>query len=223
MLTGRVTACDVTSQIFYFEGGHGAFSGAGCIGGVGNTGKLALVTRGAMLLSEVVTPWVAGSTTDAAPIQVDPHSYSIAEIGTGTFALDANYQWGILATLSGNTGDAAIPITCYLDNATSAGVISSAFALQFPTSLRLITRLRFGAPLGTGATPPTATLMKNGVATALTVALGAGAAAGANVVVTGAVLYADGDTFDVQVTQPISAEGMIPVVATLEGPVASRA
>lgn len=92
-------------------------------------------------------------------------------------------------------------------------------AIQYPTSARLITRLRGGAPAGTGAQAPTFTLYKNGVATAMTVTLPTGAPAGTNRVDSAhPILFADGDTFDVRVDFDATSEGNQPVCATLEGP-----
>jgi hypothetical protein len=59
--------------------------------------------------------------------------------------------------------------------------------------------------------------MKNAIATTQTVALGAGAAAGTNVVDSAhPILFVDGDDFDVRLTQATAAEGPEQYTAVLE-------
>lgn len=89
---------------------------------------------------------------------------------------------------------------------------------RYPTSLRLITRLRGCVPLGTTAGQSvTFTLYKNGVATAQTCAIAASQAAGAKAVdLAHPILFADGDDFDVFASGTINAN--LPISATLEGP-----
>lgn len=122
----------------------------------------------------------------------------------------------ILGTFTAISGDVANPTTVYMNDGGGAG---GAVPNRYPTSPRTVAILRLSAPVGTGASPPTATLWKNGVATAMTCTLGAGAAAGANVADSAhPISFAAGDTFDVVLTQPIAAEGAAPFTATLEGP-----
>jgi hypothetical protein len=125
----------------------------------------------------------------------------------------------MIAVFSGISGNAGIATTTYMDGSgLSAGGGGSATPYQYPTKARTFTALRLGAPVGTGAHPPTATLMKNGVATAMTCTLGANVAAGVNVVDNAhPIAFVDGDTFDVRLTQPIAAEGAGPFTAELEG------
>lgn len=131
--------------------------------------------------------------------------------GTGTAS-------SVVATFSGVSGDAGAPTAIYMeDNAGGGAAAQSAVPNRYPTSARTITKLWLAASTGTGANPPTATLFKNGVATTLTCTLGAGAAAGATVSATGAISFADGDTFDVKLTQPTAAEGAAQFTAALEG------
>lgn len=91
--------------------------------------------------------------------------------------------------------------------------------IGYPTSLRLITRLRGAQRTGTGAQPPTFTLYKNGVATAQTVTLPASTGGPVQVAdLAHPILFADGDLFDVRCDFALTAEGNQPVTATLEGP-----
>jgi hypothetical protein len=94
---------------------------------------------------------------------------------------------------------------------------------EYPTSLRIISRLRACTPTGTGLNL-VVTLYKRAVggalaATAQTVTIPAGAAAGATVAdLVHPILFADGDTFAVLVAAAATAEGNKPLTVTLEGP-----
>jgi hypothetical protein len=91
--------------------------------------------------------------------------------------------------------------------------------IGYPTSARLITRLRGCQRVGTGSQAPTFTLYKNGVATAQTVTLPASTGGQVTAVdLAHPILFADGDTFDVRCDFATTAEGNQPVSATLEGP-----
>jgi len=136
-------------------------------------------------------------------------------------ALPASVRAGTLRVVkmfSAVCGNAESGITGYMDDAASAAVLgASSVPLRYPTSARCVVRLRLSASTGTGAHPPTATLYRNGAATPMTCTLGAGAAAGDNVVDSAhPVLFADGDTLDVQIASPTASEGAKPFTATLE-------
>lgn len=96
---------------------------------------------------------------------------------------------------------------------------NEATPMRYPTSARLITRLRLAGPVGSGAQPATATLYKNGVATAMTCTLAAGRPTGVNAVDSAhPILFADGDQFDVLISVATTSEGNVPFSATIEGP-----
>jgi hypothetical protein len=120
------------------------------------------------------------------------------------------------------SGNVAIATTNYLDNAASIGG-GSAAPFRWPTSQRLVTRIRLGTPTGTGANPPTLNLIRYAAGTGartvvMTCTLPAGAPAGTQASASGAVFYADGDGLDLEVTQPIAIEGAAMVTAIAEGP-----
>jgi hypothetical protein len=109
--------------------------------------------------------------------------------------------------------------------ATDVGIVAVAITgnesgpMRYPTSMRWITRLRLSAPLGSGAQPLTATLYKNGSATAMTCTLTASSPASITAVdAAHPILFADGDQFDVLISCATTAEGNQPFSATLEGP-----
>jgi hypothetical protein len=129
----------------------------------------------------------------------------------------------IIGPFSSISGNAGLATTLYMLQDADLGGASSV-PLQYPTSARTILGLRLGAVTGTAANPPTATLMKNGVATAMTCTLGAGAVAGANVSdFAHPITFADGDTFDIRITQPIAPEGTAEFTAVLEASSAGAA
>ena len=124
---------------------------------------------------------------------------------------------GIAGKFSAVSGSSDDPTTTYMDDAASVGG-GSAIPLLYPAPAMTITGLYLSATVGTGLTPPTATLMKNGVATAITCTLPPSAAAGTTVADTAhSVTYAAGDTFDLRLTQDVALEGSAPFTATLEG------
>jgi hypothetical protein len=90
---------------------------------------------------------------------------------------------------------------------------------RYPTSLRLITRLRGCVPLGTPAGGAvTFTLYKNGVATAATCTIAASASAGTKASdLSHPILFLDGDDYDLRVNAGIIPNN-IAVSAIVEGP-----
>ena len=91
---------------------------------------------------------------------------------------------------------------------------------RYPTSMRVISRLRACVPLGNSAAVggTTFTLYKNGVATAMTCNIPASSGAGTKAVDEAhPIVFADGDDFDVRVDSATIAAALA-VSATLEGP-----
>ncbi len=126
----------------------------------------------------------------------------------------------LLGKFSAALGSIIAPVFGYLNDDLSAGGAGNAQPNHYPTSLRLITRLRIAAPVGTGTAAITGTLYKNGVATAMTCTIAGAQPAGATAVdAAHPILFLDGDTFDVRIDVPINVEGAEPIVATIEGPV----
>lgn len=215
------------SAIHVLGGGYIGASAAAGISGKGNTNKLLLCDVGGRFyygFNAPLPPFVAGSTSDANPISVGATSYAVALLPPVAETLiqaitvaGPGGPYTMVGKFSAVSGNAGAPSTVFMDD-NSNGTGAPNF-LRYPTSARLITRLRLCAPVGTGAHPPTATLYKNGVATLMTCTLGAGVGAGTNVVDSAhPILFADGDTFDVVLTQPTASEGPSYFTAVLEGP-----
>lgn len=124
-------------------------------------------------------------------------------------------SWSI--PLSGFLLGGAGATTSYMSNAGGTAGAVNAPACDYPTSERIINRLRFKAETNTFATTVTATLFKNGVATAITVNI----AAGSTAVVSDtahSVFFVDGDTFAVVLANAADAGKTIVGMAVLEGP-----
>lgn len=117
-VTVRLSIHDTSAEAIFAEKVNLAFSGTGCLGGMGNTGRLIRVSNGAHVSTEVVTPWVAGSTTDATPIGIDGvAAYTVAQVGAGPFRLESFVEFpqakrtvanGAQVVAIGGTGPAAI-------------------------------------------------------------------------------------------------------------------
>lgn len=89
----------------------------------------------------------------------------------------------------------------------------------YPTSARVIARIRAVATNGNGATAYTATLYKNGVVTAQTVTVPAAATVGEGFLDSAhPITFLDGDRFDVRLDKAESADDAALVSVTLEGP-----
>jgi hypothetical protein len=206
------------------------------ISGKGNTSKLYNGANGGILhygnaFSQPLTlpPFVAGSTTDAAPIQINGVSYTVAQLPavneTILRAFNIAGPGGPLVVIAKFTGvlttDAVNPTANYMADPGSA-IASAALGPQsYPTSGRLMTRLR--ATWNTGAiptvTPVTVTLFKNGVATLMQVSIPQNTAQGTKFVDSAhAVLFVDGDDFDVRLDNAGGVNGTAIVTAVLEGP-----
>jgi len=100
---------------------------------------------------------------------------------------------------------------------TGVAPASNLTAIDYPTSLRMFTRLRFKPESNNFATNVIATLFKNGSSTAMTVTIPAGST---SVVSDTAhpILYADGDTFALVLTNAGDSTKTLFGTATLEGP-----
>lgn len=206
-----------------------SFVGQGAV--IGNEGSdvgLDLTAAQSSTIGLIVQPTVTGTAGDVRLANGTLTSWS-ALFATGIIDHQANRFVSVSAPLATVKSFSTVIITSaggathgfMTDVGISAVAIigNEPVAIQYPTSARLITRLRGGAPSGTGAQPPTFTLYKNGVATAMTVTLPTGAPAGTNAVDSAhPILFADGDTFDVRVDFGATSEGNQPVCATLEGP-----
>lgn len=127
----RISIHDVTTpaaMLVVQEGGRAGIQNLGCIGGKGNTVKIAnlgegtgAIRQGGQLMLSVATPWVTGSTTDTTPITLANSSFTVATIAalqgpagcnltggytlSGTAAVAAN---GTQAIVTGATGPAGI-------------------------------------------------------------------------------------------------------------------
>ena len=111
------------------------------------------------------------------------------------------------------------------DPGSQPAIVSNSSSLnEYPTSLRLITRLRVCAISGNGSTSYTVTLYKRPsggaqAATAMQVTVPGGASVGQTFAdLAHPILFGDGDTFALQVDSGATAEGNKVVNATLEGP-----
>lgn len=134
-------------------------------------------------------------------------------IGVNTVSLNT------VAVLSAGSGQAEGATAVYMDNAASGGGLGSLTPFRYPSSARIVSRLWLCAPNGSGSNAVTATLMKNGVATAMTCTVAAGSPAGTFAVdVAHPITFAATDEWDVRLTQAAAAEGVTVFSATLEGP-----
>lgn len=138
---------------------------------------------------------------------------------------------GILGKFSGAIVTSAVgATTSYLaDSGSALAVANLATPQRYPTSLRLITRLRVTVSAVTGAlsNAVTATLYKTtgggaATATAMQVSIPSGTAVGTTFVDSAhPALFLDGDTYDVRLDDAgaDAAAGTLAVSAVLEGPV----
>jgi hypothetical protein len=143
---------------------------------------------------------------------------------TGIVDRQGNILWSVIGpswilTLSGFILGDAGSTTSYLANTGPIAGGSNFGPCEFPTSTRLITRLRFKPEVNTFTTNVVATLYKNGTATTLTVTIPAGSTS----VVTDAatsheVLYADGDVLAVVLSNAGDSGKSLVGMCTLEGP-----
>lgn len=132
----------------------------------------------------------------------------------------------VAAVLSGELvqGEAGAAFTYLANIGNGEAVVPGANAVDpnlFPTSARLIQRLRAVVPEGNASGQAiTVKLFKNGAATAQLVTFANGAAAGAEAVdAAHPITFADGDTFDVQVSTAAGPMAVsVPVSVILEGP-----
>lgn len=122
---------------------------------------------------------------------------------------------GALATSAGGATSSFLS-----DNGPFAPEGGNQVALHYPTSARLALRLRVTVLLGTSAVAILVTLIKNGVATAMTISIPAGSAAGTKFSdLAHPILFADGDDYDLEMTAAAdsgSGGGPVSISAGLE-------
>lgn len=182
-------------------------------------------------LALVGTPSATGSTGDVrlANGQIASWAELLATGMTdqaGNRIISASAPLKVVATLSGALiTNAETPSTTDLGNPGFQPLLNANATpgVEYPTSLRLITRMRVAAPAGNGATPITVTLARRtgGVRTDTTMTVTIPALAGAWSVVSDLAhpqLFLDGDLFAVHADAVATGEGNIPVTVTLEGP-----
>jgi len=127
----------------------------------------------------------------------------------------------ILAQFCGAlTTDAVNPTSNFCANPGSAIASAALGPQRFPTSRRLITKMR--AVWNTGAiptvTPVVLTLMKNGVATAMSISIPSNTAQFKKFAdVDHPVFFEDGDDFDINATNAGGVNGNALFTVTLEG------
>jgi hypothetical protein len=178
----------------------------------------------------VGTPTVTGSAGDVRSSAGQIFSWTqllatgVTDIGGNRFVPQATGPLAVVGKFSGllmlaegtsvfsyladpGIGEAIIPTTNQVNPS------------RYPTSFRLINRLRGCAPLGTPAGGAvTFTLYKNAVATAVTCTIPASSGAGTKAVDAGhTVIFLDGDDYDVRVDAG-TIPSNIPLSATIEGP-----
>jgi hypothetical protein len=121
--------------------------------------------------------------------------------------------------LSGFILGSAGATTSYMANTGPNAGGANLGACEFPTSMRLVSRLRFKPESNTFATNVVATLYKNGVATALTVTIPAGSTAVvSDTTAAHEVLFADGDLLAVVLSNAGDNGKTLTGMCVLEGP-----
>lgn len=127
---------------------------------------------------------------------------------------------GISALFTGALlGSAVVPVTSFMSNPGSTLALVNVVAGQsYPTSARVISKLRVTLLANTITVNATVTLFKNGVATAMTITILSTDVAGTKYVDSAhPITFADGDDFDVQLGAAVDAGvGTVKVSATLE-------
>ncbi len=201
---------------------------AAVTGSTGNTdvGLDVSATKGA-IISFLATPTFTGAGGDVRVASVggtqvitwaqamsgfvDSNGNTFINASLSPYRLVRSFS-GVMITAGGGA------TTTYAADYSAGQTANQATAQQYPVSTRLITRLRLCAPSGTPADSGlTATLYKNGVATAMTCTIPASQAAGTKAVDnTHGILFGDADTFDVRINGASASN--IPFTATLEGP-----
>jgi hypothetical protein len=122
----------------------------------------------------------------------------------------------IPTTFSGALLGGASAATSSLANAGFVSPVNQPTPFNWPSSNRIALRLRATAPSNTATTTVTLTLYKNGAATAQTVSWAA-AGTGAKVDAAHPIFFADGDTYDLRLTNTGADVGAVtPVAAAIE-------
>ncbi len=199
---------------------NGSHYDAGAMWGAGNNATSIPINAnaGGTVLSSIqaASYTVTGGVGVSTPVGSIPFAQMQVSAGPGQ-------QPVVMAMFSFSSGQVGTPTAGFCDQSGSAGGGLAAQAQRWPISSRTIVRLRLATPLGTPSTAVTATLFKSAggtgaaTATAMTVTLPSGQAAGTNVVDSShPILFADNDGFDVQITQPATPEGGAQYVCLLE-------
>lgn len=116
-------------------------------------------------------------------------------------------------------GSAIAPVTSFMANpGTALAIANLATAQRYPTSARVLSKLRVALLANTISVNTTVTLFKNGVATAMTITIPhADAPVTKYVDAAHPITFADGDDFDLQLACGTDASaGTVKVSALLE-------
>jgi len=210
-VTAILPAIGVAGGTAGAQGAQGATGSAGAQGAQGATGAGTQGAQGA-----TGAQGSTGAGTQGATGAQGAQGATGTQGAQGAQGVSGGDGAFILATFSNVSGDPDNPSTVYMDDGGQAGGVSF---YRRPTSARTIARIKLSAPVGTTSTPPTATLYKNGVATAQTCTLAASAPAGTIALDSShPISFTATDTWDVVLTQAADAAGPSYYAVTLEGP-----
>jgi hypothetical protein len=202
-------------------------------GSTGNTDvgmDLTLAHGSIICLTKGVTPTVTGNLGDVrlaggqivswaqliASGMTDSQGNRIISLGTAPLGIVGKFS-GVMIS-----GEAGASFSYLADAGIGEAIVPSTLQVdptRYPTSLRLVTRLRACVPLGSSTQALTFTLYKNGAATAMTCTIVAAQPAGTKAVDTAhPILFADGDDYDLRCDVPGVMAANVAVSALLEGP-----
>lgn len=227
----NISGCGATPAISVRGVSILTFSGV-VSGSTGNTDVgLDLVNSRNSIIILTATPTVTGTAGDVrlAGGQIITWAQALAGVidsaGNRIYSTIGTCPTSMANFSFGTTADAAVAQTCYLCNQgvnltfglSPANLETTPF--RYPTSQRLMARLRITCLFDTVTVPVVATLMKNNVATAMTISIPGSTAANTKFVDSAhPILFNDGDDFDIRVAVPANGVGLNLIVfsATLE-------
>jgi hypothetical protein len=231
--TGVVTVCDNTTQgVQTTFGAIVTFIGGAALSGLGNSGKLLLTTSGGQILYDAATLATGASTSAGSPYQAGLKTsttlpLTLQDDGAGIYETQTAAPLPFLTTVtvppallkfSGTHlgGAAGVHDTFLADEGAMTTVVELTASPAYPMPARTAQNLRVNPRSNTLATAASVTLMKNGVATAMTVNIPAGSTALVTDLVD-TVAFAANDTLDLRVeTTAAGAGNALTVSAVLE-------
>jgi hypothetical protein len=190
-------------------------------GSTGNTDVgMDLTSARGSRIAIAVQPTVTGTAGDVRLSGSQILTWAQANAGfvdtAGNRIIGTGGQLGIIK-FSGTVVGGAGAVVSYLDDGGPGLAANQTTPIRYPTSQRIISRLRVNSLTNSSANAVTCTLYKNAVATTMQVSIPAGSAANTKFVDSAhPILFADGDDFDLRLDDAADVGGVVNVSALLE-------